>query len=112
MSLLARKMKTGIGSEDMRKQIVQVDNTPSQVVEAEKLIRTATKASALPSEVQKTMSEILAERLRMSKQSTKDIEGMTERLQKNRMTQQTDLVNMGQTLVKDDNTLAKGKKLG
>jgi hypothetical protein len=104
-------MKTGYGSDEMLKDMTNVENTPSKNVEAERLIEKATKSASLPSEVQKTMSEILAERLKMSKQKTKDVEGLTDRLQKTNR-QSADIINMGTTMVKDNEQLAKGRRLG
>lgn len=107
MSILTGKLK-----KDMEElQRLQTEGLPSNDIRHEKIISDAVKSVSLPSEVQKSMSEILAERLKQTKVKTgEDEDTLLKRAQKQ---MKLDTVNMGNTLQKSDSeNLIKGKMLG
>lgn len=112
MSLLSKKMKMGYGSDDFFRKVTEVENTPSKVISAEEITRKAVKGANLPSEVQKSMGDLLAERLRMSKQNAKEAGELAQKLQKSAMPQQEDYVNMGTTVLSEQQKMTRGKRLG
>ena len=100
MSILTGKLKKEI--EDM---YASVDvQTPKDRLEHDKILHDAQRTSSLPSEIQKTMSEILADRLKQSTVKNEEDETMMKRVKK---AQDTGLVNMGSTMVK-----GKGEERG
>ncbi len=107
-------MKTLLGKKpsDLEELTQMMKNDlPSASVQKEAIIRSAVKSTSLPSEVQKSMSDILAERLR-KKPVNDDVDDVVKKVSRDPMRLETNTVNMGTTLTKRDERLAKGKMLG
>ena len=107
-------MKTLLGKkpsdlEDLTQMLK--NDLPSASIQKEAIIRSAVKSTSLPSEVQRSMSDLLAERLRQ-KPVKDDVDDVVKRITRDPMRQDSNTVNMGTTLTKRDERLAKGKMLG
>ncbi len=107
-------MKTLLGKKpsDLEELTQMMKNDlPSASVQKEAIIRSAVKSTSLPSEIQRSMSDILAERLR-KKPVNDDVDDVVKKVSRDPMRLETNTVNMGTTLTKRDERLAKGKMLG
>jgi hypothetical protein len=100
-------------SKDLEElQQMVVNNLPSQEIKKEQIVRDAVKSTSLPSEVQKSMSELLAERLK-AKPINDDVDDVVKKVQKDMRFVDTSTVNMGTTSVRDkDGKPGKGRMLG
>ena len=113
MGLLTGKLEKDM--ELMREQI-RVE-TPSDAVKRDKLISQAVRDSSLPSEIQKSMSEIIQARLKGKNVSQTPQQDDEEDLRRKlAVAQNADLVNMGTTLQRratdSGGILTRGKMLG
>jgi len=107
-------MKTLLGKKpsDLEELTQMMKNDlPSASIQKESIIRSAVKSTSLPSEVQRSMSDILAERLR-KKPVNDDVDDVVKKVSRDPMRLEINTVNMGTTLTKRDERLAKGKMLG
>jgi hypothetical protein len=106
MGILTRKMERDM---ELMKEQLRVD-TPSDNIKKESLVNQAIKTAGLPSEIQKSMGEMLRDRIKgaAAKQDEEEV--------KKRVSDQlksSDMVNMGTTMQRSDNSLlSKGKMLG
>jgi hypothetical protein len=91
-------------------QQILTNTLPSAEPKKEKIVRDAVKSTSLPSEVQKSMSEILAERLKQ-KPKVDDVDDTVKRVQRE-MRVDYGTVNQNMTTVKDDQRMGKSKRLG
>ena len=91
-------------------QMVKQD-LPSTNVQKERIITDAVKSTSLPSQIQKSMSEMLAERLKQ-KPIKDDSDDVIKKVTRDPMRVDSATVNMGTTLTKKDDKLTKGKMLG
>lgn len=100
-------------SKDLEElQQMVTSNLPSQEIKKEQIVRDAVKSTSLPSEVQKSMSELLAERLK-AKPVRDDVDDVVKKIQKEMRFIDTSTVNMGTTSVRDkDGKTGKTKMLG
>jgi hypothetical protein len=107
MGILTRKMEKDM---ELMKEQLRVD-TPSDNIKKESLVTQAIKTAGLPSEIQKSMGEMLRDRLKVAASSTQEDEELKKRVSE--QLKSSDLVNMGTTMQKSDNSLlSKGKSLG
>ena len=110
MGLLTGKLEKDM---ELMKQQLYVPTGPD-VQKREKLIEQAVKSVSLPSEVQKSMSEIISQRLKARNPLPQDQE--EEDIRRKLVQQSADLVNMGSTLQRQatdsGGILTKGKSLG
>ena len=107
MALLTRKIEKDM---ELMKEQLRVD-VPSDNIKKEQLVSQAIKSANLPSEIQKSMSEVLKDRLRVASQAQQDDEELKKRVAE--QLKSSDMVNMGTTMQRSDNsTLSKGKILG
>lgn len=107
MALLTRKIEKDM---ELMKEQLRVD-VPSDNIKKEQLVSQAIKSANLPSEIQKSMSEVLKDRLKVASQAQQDDEELKKRVAEQLKT--SDMVNMGTTMQRSDNsTLSKGKILG
>jgi hypothetical protein len=107
MGILTRKMEKDM---ELMKEQLRVD-TPSDNIKKESLVSQAIKTANLPSEIQKSMGEMLRDRLKVASQSQQDDEELKKRVSEQLKT--SDMVNMGTTMQRSDNSLlSKGKSLG
>lgn len=104
MGLLTRKMEKDM---ELMKEKLRVD-TPSDNIKKESLVTQAIKSAGLPSEIQKSMGEMLRDRLKGS--ADKDDEDLKKRVSDS--LKSADVVNMGTTLQKSENAMRKGSMLG
>lgn len=106
-------MKTLLGKKpsDLEElQQILTNTLPSAEPKKDKIVRDAVKSTSLPSEVQKSMSEILAERLKQ-KPRVDDVDDTVKRVQRE-MKVDYGTVNQNLTTVKDDQRMGKSKRLG
>jgi|LauGreDrversion4_2_1035121.scaffolds.fasta_scaffold01020_7 hypothetical protein len=106
-------MKTLLGKKpsDLEElQQILTNSLPSSEPKKDKIVRDAVKSTSLPSEVQKSMSEILAERLKQ-KPKVDDVDDTVKRVQRE-MKVDYGTVNQNLTTVKDDQRMGKSKRLG
>ena len=106
-------MKTLLGKKpsDLEElQPILTNSLPSSEPKKDKIVRDAVKSTSLPSEVQKSMSEILAERLKQ-KPKVDDVDDTVKRVQRE-MKVDYGTVNQNLTTVKDDQRMGKSKRLG
>jgi hypothetical protein len=106
-------MKTLLGKKpsDLEElQQILTNTLPSAEPKKDKIVRDAVKSTSLPSEVQKSMSEILAERLKQ-KPKVDDVDDTVKRVQRE-MKVDYGTVNQNLTTVKDDQRMGKSKRLG
>lgn len=107
-------MKTLLGKKpsDLEElQQIMTNALPSAEPKKDKIIRDAVKSTSLPSEVQKSMSEILAERLKQKPQ-TDEVEDAIKRVQRG-MKVDYGTINQNLTTIKDDQRMGKkSKRLG
>lgn len=106
-------MKTLLGKKpsDLEElQQILTNSLPSSEPKKDKIVRDAVKSTSLPSEVQKSMSEILAERLKQ-KPKVDDVDDTVKRVQRE-MRVDYGTVNQNLTTVKDDQRMGKSKRLG
>ena len=107
MGILTRKMEKDM---ELMKEQLRVD-TPSDNIKKESLVSQAIKTANLPSDIQKSMGEMLRDRLKVASQAQQDDEELKKRVSEQLKT--SDMVNMGTTMQKSDNSLlSKGKMLG
>lgn len=110
MGLLTGKLEKDM--ELMRQQLYVPTAADQQ--KREKIVEQAVKSANLPSEVQKSMSQIISARLKNAAPTPRDQE--EEDIRRKLVQQSADLVNMGSTLqVKSSDSggiLTKGKMLG
>jgi len=106
---MGKKKKKMERDMELMKEQLRVD-TPSDNIKKESLINQAIKTAGLPSEIQKSMGEMLRDRIKgaATKQDEEEV--------KKRVSDQlksSDMVNMGTTMQRSDNSLlSKGKMLG
>lgn len=106
MGILTRKMEKDM---ELMKEQLRVD-TPSDNLKKESLVNQAIKSAGLPSEIQKSMGEMLRDRLKGAADKQDD-EELKKRVSEQLKT--SDMVNMGTTMQRSDNSLlSKGKMLG
>ena len=106
MGILTRKMERDM---ELMKEQLRVD-TPSDNIKKESLVNQAIKSAGLPSEIQKSMGEMLRDRLNAAA-AKQDEEEVKKRVSDQLKT--SDMVNMGTTMQRSDNSLlSKGKMLG
>lgn len=100
-------------SKDLEElQQMTASSLPSQEIKKEQIVRDAVKSTALPSEVQKSMSELLADRLK-AKPMKDDVDDVVKKVQREMRFIDTSTVNMGTTSVRDkDGRSGKTKILG
>ena len=100
-------------SKDLEElQQMATSSLPSQEIKKEQVVRDAVKSTALPSEIQKSMSELLAERLK-AKPMKDDVDDVVKKVQREMRFIDTNTVNMGTTSVRDrDGKTGKTKILG
>ena len=91
-------------------QQILTNTLPSAEPKKDKIVRDAVKSTSLPSEVQKSMSEILAERLKQ-KPKVDDVDDTVKRVQRE-MKVDYGTVNQNLTTIKDDQRMGKSKRLG
>ena len=106
-------MKTLLGKKpsDLEElQQILTNTLPSAEPKKDKIVRDAVKSTSLPSEIQKSMSEILAERLKQ-KPKVDDVDDTVKRVQRE-MKVDYGTVNQNLTTVKDDQRMGKSKRLG
>lgn len=106
-------MKTLLGKKpsDLEElQQILTNTLPSSEPKKDKIVRDAVKSTSLPSEVQKSMSEILAERLKQ-KPRVDDVDDTVKKVQRD-MKIDFGTVNQNLTTVKDDQRMGKSKRLG
>lgn len=107
MGLLTRKMEKDM---ELMKEQLRVD-TPSDNIKKESLVTQAIKSASLPSEIQKSMGEMLRDRLKVAADKTaQDDEELKKRVSES--LKSADTVNMGTTLQKSENAMRKGNMLG
>jgi len=106
MGILTRKMEKDM---ELMKEQLRVD-TPSDNIKKESLVNQAIKTAGLPSEIQKSMGEMLRDRLNAA--ATKQDEEEVKKRVSDQL-KSSDMVNMGTTMQRSDNSLlSKGKMLG
>lgn len=106
MGILTRKMERDM---ELMKEQLRVD-TPSDNIKKESLVNQAIKSAGLPSEIQKSMGEMLRDRLNAAA-AKQDEEEVKKRVSD--QLKSSDMVNMGTTMQRSDNSLlSKGKMLG
>ena len=99
-------------SKDLEELQQMVTNAlPSQEIKKEQIVRDAVKSTSLPSEVQKSMSDRLAERLKQ-KTVNDDVDNVVKKVQRE-MKADFNTVNMDATTVRNkDSRVGKSKMLG
>ena len=99
-------------SKDLEELQQMVTNAlPSQEIKKEQVVREAVKSTSLPSEVQKSMSDRLAERLKQ-KTVNDDVDNVVKKVQRE-MKADFNTVNMDTTTVRNkDSRMGKSKMLG
>jgi hypothetical protein len=99
-------------SKDLEELQQMVTNAlPSQEIKKEQVIREAVKSTSLPSDVQKSMSDRLAERLKQ-KTVNNDVDDVVKKVQRE-MKADFNTVNMDATTVRNkDSRMGKSKMLG
>jgi hypothetical protein len=99
-------------SKDLEELQQMVTNAlPSQEIKKEQIVRDAVKSTSLPSEVQKSMSDRLAERLKQ-KTVNDDVDNVVKKVQRE-MKADFNTVNMDSTTVRNkDSRMGKSKMLG
>lgn len=99
-------------SKDLEELQQMVTNAlPSQEIKKEQIVREAVKSTSLPSEVQKSMSDRLAERLKQ-KTVNNDVDDVVKKVQRE-MKADFNTVNMDSTTVRNkDSRMGKSKMLG
>lgn len=99
-------------SKDLEELQQMVTNAlPSQEIKKEQVVREAVKSTSLPSEVQKSMSDRLAERLKQ-KTVNNDVDDVVKKVQRE-MKADFNTVNMDTTSVRNkDSRMGKSKMLG
>ena len=99
-------------SKDLEELQQMVTNAlPSQEIKKEQIVRDAVKSTSLPSEVQKSMSDRLAERLKQ-KTVNNDVDDVVKKVQRE-MKADFNTVNMDATTVRNkDSRVGKSKMLG
>lgn len=110
MGLLTGKLEKDM--ELMRQQLYVPTSADTQ--KREKIVEQAVRSANLPSEVQKSMSQIISQRLKSQPANPQDQE--EEDIRRRLVQQSADLVNMGSTLQRQatdsGGVMTKGKSLG
>jgi hypothetical protein len=107
MGILTRKMERDM---ELMKEQLRVD-TPSDNIKKESLVNQAIKTAGLPSEIQKSMGEMLRDRIKGAAAKQDEEEEVKKRVSD--QLKSSDMVNMGTTMQRSDNSLlSKGKMLG